>query len=68
MKNFIKGFFESFTLKEILAVIGLGVCGAIVCNENYEHGLKDGYKEGVQDCINITKEVIEESKAKDVAE
>lgn len=68
MKNFVKEFFESFTWKEILAVIGLGVCGAVVCNENYDRGIKDGYKVGVQDCINITKEVIEESKAKDAAE
>lgn len=64
MKNFIKRFFELFTLKELLAMFGLGVCGAVIARENREQG----YKRGVQDCIEVTKEVIEESKAKDAAE
>lgn len=68
MKKFIKEFLEEFTLKEILAAFGLGVCGAIIGRENYKHGAVDGYRAGVQECINITKETIEEVKAKDAAE
>lgn len=65
MKNFIKRFFGLFTLKETLAMLGLGICGAIIGSENR----KQGYKRGVQDCIDVTKEVIEESKnKKDAAE
>ena len=71
MKNFIKRFFELFTLKELLAMFGLGACGAVIARENYKRGAIDGYKVGVQECINITKGVIEEIdkvKAKDAAE
>lgn len=64
MKNFFKGIFKLFTIKELLAMFGLGVCGAVIACENR----KQGYKEGVNDCIEITKEVLDESKAKDTAE